>query len=540
VSAWPRVRSIRRILHALMTATLVAGAVVAAAPAASADECLTVDSSLAKAPVLRDDLSPAGAPVRETTMRDGTSIPVIVVHGWTGRSVHDDGRTGAFSSRIDLTANKVGEIDVPRSLIGAIQDLGGTSVYTFDYHDASSRWVTDQAIAPKLARAIGCLSAQHEHPAVVVAHSMGGLATRLALTQLGTDAGEAVSDVITFGTPNTGSWLASVVGAADAGARIAGLFPGVAPKVVTAVRSILVACGTATTNSMTDSGACGMLPAQLASARSQAGRALQVGSREIRALPAWPSGVQVHALAGAIDLEIVRTNWFRASTEVGGINAGDFVVGEGSASVGTAARSLTCNYTLDVGSATSDNILQAFRLRSANETRDNVYTSLGSSACFHGNLMRSIELTNETIGVIADRVDAADPAPSLAGLPPEYEGEWCTRSGSDCLSFAELKDEYPEAFVGNAYPAEDGGTGQLVLCLLNDLDDGCTTAATMYLEYFPPGVGWDCLRAAEEIGLPGCEEDFTAAHDTSLPRLVVRPNHQQGDLYWDVEPMYRR
>ena len=73
------------------------------------------------------------------------------------------------------------------------------------------------------------------------------------------------------------------------------------------------------------------------------------------------------------------------------------------------------------------------------------------------------------------------------------------------------------------------------------MGDSCTTAASMYFTYSPTGVGWDCKAYAEPTyGLPGCDPDFTSAHDTTRPRLRIDPNHQQGELFSDTEPMYQQ
>src|SRR5690606_4759497 len=129
----------------------------------------------------------------------------IMVHGWTGRSAHNPAREGAFSHEIDLSANKDAVLSGDRSVIGQIQSLGGTAVYTFDYHDTAARWVTDASIGQRLSESIDCLAGAHGQKAIVVAHSMGGLATREALSLMVGNPADRVSDVITFGTPNTGS-----------------------------------------------------------------------------------------------------------------------------------------------------------------------------------------------------------------------------------------------------------------------------------------------------------------------------------------------
>jgi pimeloyl-ACP methyl ester carboxylesterase len=532
-------------------AVLAGGQVPAAGhPNAGANSVSCITSQLQSAEPLVSDTGRDGAPVKTTTLPDGTSIPVVVVHGWTGRSVHDNARKGAFSRYIDLTANKAGSASVGRSLIGQLQDVGGTQVYTFDYHDASARWVTDGAIAPQLAQALTCLSQAHQHPAVVVAHSMGGLATRQALKFVpNADKAAVVSDVITFGTPNTGSWVASVVAGAGIVTDVGQYLPGATGRAIAAVRSMLVLCGTATTSSLDHPGICSILGEQLASSRSDAGRALRVGSPELGVLPAWPDGVQVHALGGSIGLELTRTTWFGLSTGAGDVNVGDFVVDVNSATRGTVARTVECSYTMDMGAATSDNFAEMLRLRAANETRDWVFVAAQDSACAHGNLTRSIELTNEALAVTAGLVDGAG---TVSALPAELRGEWCTRSGNDpllggggepCFSFAELMASFPDAVVevADEQAPDLPDVWQIYVCLEPDLDDGmCSTAVSMFLKYFPAGVQWSCQDYASSQGWATCDPDFTSAHEPSSARLVIEPNHQQGEGYRDTEPMYRR
>src|SRR5690625_5868424 len=85
---------------------------------------------------------------------------------------------------------------------------------------------------------------------------MGGLATREALDLVAADGSagpvqEYVSDVVTYGTPNTGSWLASLIEdvdgvLADAEQAASEEYPSpLAP-----LRSLLLLCGTLTTESL--------------------------------------------------------------------------------------------------------------------------------------------------------------------------------------------------------------------------------------------------------------------------------------------------
>jgi hypothetical protein len=140
---------------------------------------------------------------------------------------------------------------------------------------------------------------------------------------------------------------------------------------------------------------------------------------------------------------------------------------------------------------------------------------------------------------------AANPA-----VPVELQGTWCTRSGDSpyggpdgdpCFSAAALLTQYPGMtfrYVGD--DADMPGAVQVWGCFEMDLGDTCSMAASIFLAYFPAGTSWDCQEYADKGEWPGCDPDFTSAHDTDQARLVILPNHQQGDLYVDTEPMYQR
>jgi pimeloyl-ACP methyl ester carboxylesterase len=279
-----------------------------------ARKCLSI-TGLAKADSLADERRPDGRAIEETTLIDGSSVPILMIHGFTGRSEHRSDRDGNFSATIDLTAVPGQSSGATLSMIGQTQDIGGTSVYTFDYHDISARWVTDPDIAPALAEAIACLSEAHGHPVIAVAHSMGGLALREALAAL-EDRGKsaAVSDVITLGTPNVGSWAAAAVNGATS---IATFFPGAPGTTVAALRSILLLCGQASTRSLENGNLCAGISEQFAGFDSEAGRAMRAGSEEMSVLPPWPSAVNVHALAGDIGLDVTNFSWFGATRDGG-------------------------------------------------------------------------------------------------------------------------------------------------------------------------------------------------------------------------------
>jgi triacylglycerol esterase/lipase EstA (alpha/beta hydrolase family) len=164
-------------------------------------------------PAAADQKDSNGQLIVPKTAEGKKSVPVILVHGWNGAA-------STFTSPIDLFADTGdgGEgVKIPFSFIGQLQKTAGLAVYTFDYSELSNRWVTDPGIGPRLAQAIECLTDHYGTKAQIVAHSMGGLATRYALSQ--NDAGGSrisnrVSGVSTFGTPNTGSEIAAAVAAA--------------------------------------------------------------------------------------------------------------------------------------------------------------------------------------------------------------------------------------------------------------------------------------------------------------------------------------
>jgi pimeloyl-ACP methyl ester carboxylesterase len=120
---------------------------------------------------------------------------VVFVHGFLGNP----------SQWIQLRA--VIERDVP----GAYLDP------SFDYSKFHTEWVDNPNIGPKLADRIVCLAASSRQgggsgKVIVVAHSMGGLATRWAATKA-SNASQVANDiglVVTISTPNLGTGWATV------------------------------------------------------------------------------------------------------------------------------------------------------------------------------------------------------------------------------------------------------------------------------------------------------------------------------------------
>ncbi len=128
-------------------------------------------------------------------------VPVIFVHGFNGHS-EDWG---------DPTRNT--------DFAGVVNQIPGVTVaHLFSYN--SFVWVDNPGSGPKLAKTIDCvarLSLQNggKGKVIVVGLSMGGLVARDALNRRSSDGQRAIRDevgqVITIGTPHTGTDMASGV-----------------------------------------------------------------------------------------------------------------------------------------------------------------------------------------------------------------------------------------------------------------------------------------------------------------------------------------
>ncbi|GLY70742.1 esterase/lipase family protein [Amycolatopsis taiwanensis] len=229
--------------------------------------------------------APAAEPCASETVRRvaggalGESTPVLFVHG-----INSDATTWNVPERNPIThqiAAKVGE----------------TSVWTFDYRKAQPAWVTDQRIGPALAEAISCLSRASGARVVVVAHSMGGLATQLAVSEddpRGGKVGDRVAEVITLGTPFRGSRLLSMVRHAISPGLLFVLRAGPASAVVlVGLYAILGICAG-------DTGGDGSRCSLISVPESAQAEALEFDSDAITALPPWPEKLPVFAIAGDI------------------------------------------------------------------------------------------------------------------------------------------------------------------------------------------------------------------------------------------------
>ncbi|WP_375405913.1 esterase/lipase family protein [uncultured Amnibacterium sp.] len=375
----------------------------------STTECTTSELHLAPRLQNSPDLDPNGHPITISPGPSGMFVPVVVVNGWNGRSFHDDSRAGNFSGRIDLTANAVGTVAARTSLIGQLQDMAGSAVYTFDYHQWSDRWVTDPHIGDALATAIDCLYTASGQKVILVAHSMGGLAIEQTFSRslpgAASRAGE-ISTIVTMGTPFKGSVMDSLAHGTVVADGVTGALGG--SPFLTLTTAILAACGrisTADADSI-----CTKVNAltPVTTIESDAANALQYGSAQIRKLPSIPTSIHLVQLAGNADYSTSHS-WFREVDAAVTLHLGDTIVTSGSAipSPGREHSQVACAYTVNASRAVGDEAGVILGVVSkVDAQRFSVPIVDSSVPCGHGQLTRDIELTNDALGAVYDDIHA--------------------------------------------------------------------------------------------------------------------------------------
>ncbi|HTJ32063.1 MAG TPA: alpha/beta hydrolase [Dactylosporangium sp.] len=410
----------RRTAGATALAVLAALFVGGSAAAEPAPGTYATCPNVALAPRLGYDREPDGAKVALSLDARGKYVPIVMVHGWTSSATHTEDRKGTFDGDINLISTPGQSVDVGRSLIGQLQRLHGTAVYTFDYHPYSARWVDDAHLGPALGDAIDCLYKATGEKVIVVGHSMGGLVARWALTHkghAGADRAGEVSTVITFGTPETGSVIAELAAAVLDGAAAAD------PDGVFAVlRMFIAVCGEVTSDRLAPGTLCNAFP-PLTTFDSDAVRALRAGSQQLAALAPFPPSVHLVALAGDTHLEATDLlGWFALRPwATKDIKVGDVLVGRSSALSGAAETSdVSCSYQLNATRYGTDHIALWLKLAAPNEVANSILSVGGP--CFHTNLMRTIELANRVVGVVNKDLNGRGAAGRNAIAP--FVGTW--------------------------------------------------------------------------------------------------------------------
>ena len=157
------------------------------------------------------------------------------------------------------------------SMFSMVYAMPGTWTTAFDYSGVSTQWVTNSAIGPAFASYIKCVAqASTAGKVIIVAHSMGGLATRWAAAPKDGGVSQYIGTVITIGTPNTGSFMGNIG---------TGLYP-------------LACSGSKSRLAMN----LPLLTNICEGENAEAG--MQAFGPSINSLPELPSGIPLHAIAG--------------------------------------------------------------------------------------------------------------------------------------------------------------------------------------------------------------------------------------------------
>lgn len=291
----------------------------------------------------------------------GNRAPVLFVHGLSGK------------------AESWGREDRPETLLGAVAKQGRTLVDPFSYETTSLQWVDHPNIGPRLAQRISCLAESSRNSGgpgkvIVVAHSMGGLATRFAAAQ--TVNSRKVSDdiglVITIGTPNLGSamgnWAIEVVRDACAGFVPTPFIPA---SVVT-----------------------GELCAWAVDFLTAIG-GLKIDSDKLKTLPKFPNNIAVQAIAGKVQTTLDVFGFVTGSKD-----ATDLVVHVTSATQGAALNQkgggstvIDCKGFIDL-------------------------PILNEAPCEHGRLLKNVQVHARVLASIGLYVKSLEPK----GIPFTFKG----------------------------------------------------------------------------------------------------------------------
>lgn len=228
------------------------------------------------------------------------ATPVLFVHGFSGSP-------GDFRRRLTSTP----------TMLESVARIDGAVPYLFDYAKRSRQWVTDPAIGPALAEAIVCLRRASGRKVMVVAHSMGGLATRFAQDEVvaGTRVATAVAGVVTIGTPTEGVILLSFTSGKIGDAL---------------VQAVVDAIGDACNDP--PGGRRRRLCALLEAAGAPAVSAMTPDSEELAALPSWRRGLRVQTIAADLRLRLSVVGFGTT------VSLGDIVAEVSSATADGTAR----------------------------------------------------------------------------------------------------------------------------------------------------------------------------------------------------------
>jgi pimeloyl-ACP methyl ester carboxylesterase len=300
------------------------------------------------------------------------SVPVLFVHGLdSSPAIWDEG---------------------PNPITRQVAALQGVTAWTYDYSKVAVQWVTDPQIGLGLAGAITCLAQAAGEQVIVVAHSMGGLATDWAVNQIGTDGvpvANHVAKVITIGTPTKGSLSGAIAVEGMAGIEdaVSSLGGATGKALVAGVEAARSACaGEIIRNPQED------FCLWFGLDETPAGKALLYGSPELAALRPWPASVPVVAMAGS----------FGETLSVGGVSFSTVSLGDLVVSLGSA----TAYYTSG----------SPFVVTCPNVSLLDLVIHHDDQLCYHHNLPRNPQIDAAVLEQIRASVPSAT-SPSSSPTP---------------------------------------------------------------------------------------------------------------------------
>lgn len=224
----------------------------------------------------------------------GDRLPIVLVHGFN--------------------SSPLAWPDATRSYLASPDSKYCVAI--FDYETSATRWVTNKNIGAALGTVIVELAKKSARDGgagrvVVLAHSLGGLATRCAASIECSDVpdvAESIRAVVTFGTPHLGTTLKGNGRSLPIG------FMG---------HVLATACKLSNDASGAGRGFCDFTRAV---GTSDAAKAFTPLSAELRELPRFPSSIPIRSLSGTVKVRTafwgVPSPWF---------SVGDVVVSEDSA-----------------------------------------------------------------------------------------------------------------------------------------------------------------------------------------------------------------
>ncbi len=310
-------------------------------------------------------------------------VPVLFVHGITS--------SPATWTTSELTTWTTSELNGAASISKRVGSIPGTTVWAFDYHQWSEDWVNDSTIGPALAKAITCLASATGKRVILIAHSMGGLATQFAAARRDGNGtvGDRIAEVITLGTPYKGSKLLTVAQAAVKGGEDLA-----DPEVAATVEALLSACAGISEAQLVpgNDNPCSIFSVL----RAPIGSALEYDSAQIAALPAWSPQLAVKDIDGNIDINI----------DIFGLYHHTFDIGDIAVSPDSATAHNT-DGTPDNVTCPNDAIIKIVKL---------------GSVCYHSHLPRNSDVVNYVVSLVSRLVARQRPAPpkptTTTGPPP--------------------------------------------------------------------------------------------------------------------------